>query len=379
MHKLFLLTLMFSLFLSGEEYKVKKVAFIPYNNKNDSLPGINIPKPRISEKGDTNYFLPGESVRGWDIGLDRKIYLADGVKNKILVYDPKGNYIRSIGVWEEEKTTKIIKATSGREIEIHPYQLTWYNWKKNKEFSNPPTYFKSVTWVAADGLGNIYVPSGKQVMRFISEDESVEIIDKFGEYGREEIKDIGHIFSDAYGNIIIDVSLKKTYLFIKLNSEGRVSSINEKGWFPQDAKGRLYDNLPSTKRWNEPKSHISISVNYPDKVKQDTITIFFDPPTRSTFKGVDGEGNLYFSSGATILKYDQKGNLLARIYSGREIISKYSHKIPLAVMGTTSKIMKDGSIYSASLADQGVIFYKYEIKPGTKGQILKPAVKPEKN
>ena len=357
---------------SGEKYITKEVAFIPYGEV-DSLLGFIPGGPERNEQGEIVHVEPGEAVRSWDIGLDGKIYLADGVKRRVSVYDSTGHYIRSIGVWDQDTNKIEIRATSGTK------RVIFVQWPPNAG----KRYFFYPSDIAVDGAGNVYVIprlSANYLMKFSPEGKLLEIIDKFGEYGREEIRDIGFdIRSDAYGDIIVGMITKSEgRTFATLDKRNQLISITKGMLYPVDSSGNLYIYLKSDKKWNEPKSQISISVKNPNKEKQDTISIYFDPPTRSTFKGVDAEGNLYFSGGC-LYKYDQKGNLLVRIYVPREFFKKYTFKIPLAGMAAVSKIMEDGSIYNVVLSDQGVIVYKMSIKPGTKGQILKPAVKPEKN
>lgn len=376
---------------SGEKYITKEVAFIPYGEV-DSLPGLILGGPERNEQGEIVHVEPGEAVRSWDIGLDGKIYLADGVKRRVSVYDSNGHYLRSIGVWDQDTNEITVRAISGKEIIVRAYQpWKYYIGEGRRQTYLYPfkTYFKYPADIAVDGAGNVYVIpslSANYLMKFSPDGKLLEIIDKFGEYGPEDMKmGIGQVFSDAYGNVFVDVSLKSTYIFAKLNEKGKLLSITEKKIYPQDANGNLYEMLPDGKGPSTPDTNVSLSIRNSKGVKTDAFTIYFERPTSMGvgFRGVDGNGNIYLDVGYSFHKYDQKGNLLARIYPSTEFAKgmkeKYTFKISLAGMAAVSKIMADGSIYNVELSDQGVIVYKMSIKPGTKGQILKPAVKPEKN
>ncbi|MCK4420346.1 hypothetical protein KAW48_01010 [candidate division WOR-3 bacterium] len=365
----------------GEKYIIKEVAFIPWGEE-DSLLGFIPSVAEVNEKGDTGMIHPGYGVRSWDVGKDGKIYVADEVKIRVLVYDSNGHYLRSIGIWDLDTNKIYVKATSGEEKVISPFQPEKYNKEERRFYPfTYKTYFDYPSDVAVDGMGNVYVIpslSASCVYKFSPEGKLLEIIDKFGEYGHEEIRDI-FLYSpkNPYGNIIVTLNTKsKGPVNIMLDEKG---NITYKGGKPprQDAKGNVYKVLKTEKKRFEPESEKLIGIESRRKSKEDTISIHFDPPSNATFFGVDGDGNLYFDVGWALHKYDQKGNLLAIIQGKPDTTRTFKNAMP--GMAAVSKVMANGDIYDAYMCDQGFVVYKHELQQETKGQILKPAVKPEKN
>ena len=122
---------------------------------------------------------------------------------------------------------------------------------------------------------------------------------------------------------------------------------------------------------------IEILVEDFETKKQQSFTIRFHSTSMDKcFHGVDGDGNIYLTVGWALHKYDQKGNLLAIINVPEIVYEKEG--VSVVPMGNVGKIMADGSSYIAYHFADGLRLIKQYIKPGTKGQILKPAVKPEK-
>ena len=364
----------------GEEYIIKEVALIPWGEE-DSLLGFIPSSSGTNELSGEDWFEPGEAVISWDIGLDGKIYVADGVKKRVSVYDSNGHYLRSIGIWNQKSDKITIKTTSGKEKTVYSNHPLKYDTLQHLSIPfSYKVYFDSPAGVAVDGNANVYIIpslSAKYLMKFPPDGKLLEIIDQFGEYRPEDMKmGIGQVFSDAYGNVFVDVSLKRTYIFVKFNENGKIISITEKKIQPQDAEGNLYDLLSSNKKWNERKSQISISVKHPKTIKEDTLTVHFGHPSSASFWRADGDGNLYFNVGWSVHKYDQQGNLLAIIQGKHDTKRTLTH--PMAGMGKISKLMANGDIYVAYMCDQGFVIVKQELQQETKGQILKPAVKPEK-
>jgi len=187
--KLLLIFMFCSFIIYGEEYIVKKIAFIPYGDK-DSEIGFKPPGPVINEKGDTIHVEPGESVRSWDIGIDGKIYLADAVKKVIKVYSPDGKYLRTIGIAQEDEEKKRKISSSGKEKTLNSYQPSTFSFENDevKRYSYSfKSYFQFPADVAVDGNGSVYVipsNSANYLMKFSPNGELIEVIDKFGEYGR---------------------------------------------------------------------------------------------------------------------------------------------------------------------------------------------------
>ncbi|MCK4529262.1 hypothetical protein KAW18_18010 [candidate division WOR-3 bacterium] len=388
----------FILPLFCEEYIERVEVFIPFGEA-DSLLGYKPPAYVVDKGGDTVHTELGQGAASWDV-QGGKLYVTDGVDDKILVYDLEGRFIKTIGTWKERKNERKIKSTSGEGKIIKAYQSSSIITGDSIRYKpdEPKKYFKEIGDIAVDGKGNIYTITryreertfisdldGKErdyttitsgLMKFSPEGKLLEIIDKFGEYGREEIKDID-LYSpkNPYGDVIVTLSTKSQgSINVLLNKQGHIEYF---GKTPprQDAKGNTYKFLPTGKKWFEPKPKQLIGIIDKNESIEDTISIYFDPPIRSTFFGVDGEGNLYFSSGATILKYDQKGNLLARI--SIPSIVREKEGVSVRPMANVGKIMKDGSFYIAYHFVDGLRLIKLYIKPSTEGKVLKPAVKKE--
>ena len=368
----------------GERYIVKEVAFIPWGEA-DSLLGL-ISGAEINEEGETTWVEPGEAVSSYDIDLKGNIYVADVVKKRISVYDQNGHYLRSIGTLPLGTDKIMVRTTSGKEKVIYTYYQGKYDPLKNETIPYPyKTYFDSPVDIAVDGNGNVYVIpslSAKYLMKFSPEGKLLEIIDQFGEYGPEDIRDTDILFSDAYGHVYIDFGIKpKGRLTAEFSKSGNLLMISKYG--PRDEQGKRYYikyyfyDQPIEKMSN---SAIFVVAEYQgDKIAYDTtFTIYFNRPISQGvgFYGVDGDGNIYLDVGWALHKYDQKGNLLAIINPPRDTVRTFKH--PMGGMGTVSKIMANGDIYYAYMSDQGFVVVKQELQPETKGQILKPAVKPEK-
>jgi len=386
LRKLLLIIMFCSFIIYGEEYIVKKIAFIPYGDK-DSEIGFKPSAPEINEDGDTIHVEPGEALSSWDIGIDGKIYLADAVKKVIKVYSPDGKYLRTIGIEQEDQEKKRKVTSSGKEKTLNSYQPSTFYFENDevKRYSYPfKSYFKFPADVAVDGNGNVYVVpsiSANYLMKFSSGGELIEIVDEFGEYGREDIKEIGFdVFSDDLGNVYINFVKKKNGHFTaKINQKGKTVLLEKFGSL--DLKGNTY--YLKYAYFNEPRVKLdTCAVIIVERAINagglDTLSINFHTKFTSyygkSFWGVDRVGNLYFGDGY-IEKYDQQSNLLARISPiGREYYEGYTFKHGLAGMAAVSKIIEDGSIYSVDLCDQGVLVFKRMIKPGTEGRILKPAI-----
>jgi len=394
---LFSLLLVYTLVYT-EEYIAKAVLTIPFGEA-DSLLGFIPPVAEIGQNGDTLHFELGEAASSWDV-QGGKFYVVDGVKANILVYDLNGKYIKSIGKWREETDEVEVKAVSGKIKKIKPSHIgrrpnipgVIYGDENEKK------YFERVGDIAVDGNGNIYVtaryneerdwPSRKGktytasaygLMKFSPEGKLLEIIDKFGEYGPEEIRDTDILFSDAYGNVGMSVGIKpEGSVFVEFDSQGRIIYMDKKNRPRRDGKGLYYEYKPLN---NEKKiGSIDLLSFYVKDMKRngivDSFYILTEPQIRRSHFELDGEGNLYFDVGWALHKYDQKGNLLAIINPPRDTVRTFKH--PMGGMGTVSKIMANGDIYYAYMSDQGFVVVKQELQPETKGQILRPAVKPEK-
>lgn len=356
----------------GENYVIKEVLFVPWDKYGniDSLLGFRPHCVELDENGDTIFIEPGYGVRSWDVGLDGKIYIADEVKARIAVYDSIGKFLRNIGIWDHDSNEIHVKATSGKVIAVH---------SQNPRFSQPyKTYFKYPKDVAVDGKGNVYIPTGNAVMMFTPEGVLVEILNEFGGYTKKDMKmGIGSIFSDAYGNLYIDISLKDTYVFAKYNSTGEFVSVTEKMVYRQDAKGNLYEKLRGTK--DEPNPCIKIRIFKSKSIEEspEQRTIYFETsiPDGANLLAVDEDGNFYILRGWAIQKFDQMGNMLANIPAYRD--STRTFKIAMPGMNAFTKIMANGDLYGAYMSDQGFVVVKHELQQETKGRILKPAYIPE--
>jgi hypothetical protein len=360
----------------GEKYIIKEVAFIPWGEE-DSLLGFIPSGVDTNELGETTWVEPGEAVKDWDIGLDGKIYIVDGVKKRISVYDSDGHYLKSIGTLSTNINKIAVTTTSGEEKIIYPYYPGRYDPLKNLTIPFPyKTYFEFYSGVAVDGNGNIYVNSS-WLMKFSPEGKLLEIIDQFGEYKREDIKGIGFdIRSNSIGHIFVGMITKSGQrIFAEFNDEGEYIATTKNRIHPRDTQGNIYDMLPDGKSPLISDKKVSFSIRYSLKTKSDSITIYFGSPTARgvIFRGVDGDGNIYLDVGWALHKYDRKGNLLAIIQGKPD--TKRTLTQSITGMGKISKLMANGDIYVAYMCDQGFVVVKQELQQETKGQILKPAVK----
>ena len=364
----------------GEKYIIKEVAFIPWGEE-DSLLGFIPSAVDTNKMGETTWVEPGEAVRSWDIDLKGNIYVADGVKKRISVYGPNGHYIRSIGTLDLSVNKITVKTTSGKEKTIYTYYPWRYDPLKNSNIPLPyKTYFDYYSDVAVDGNGNVYVITERGLVKFSPVGKLLEIVDQFGEYKREDIKGIGFdIRSNSIGHIFVGmITNSKQRIFAEFNNEGEFIATTENRIHPRDTQGNIYDMLPDGKSPLISDKKVSFSIRYSQKIKSDSITIYFGSPTARgvIFRGVDGDGNIYLDVGWALHKYDQKGNLLAIIQGKHD--TKRTLTQPITGMGKISKLMANGDIYVAYMCDQGFVVVKQELQQETKGQILKPAVKPEK-
>jgi len=200
------------------------------------------------------------------------------------------------------------------------------------------------------------------------------IINKFGKYGPEDIKTLGfQVSSDIYGNIIVGMILEKGgQVFAKFDRSGNFMWVKDRVYV-RDNMGNLYKMLPDGKKPSAPDTSIVVLKMNSEEVEIKKIRINFDPPASRGigFRGVDGEGNLFFGVEPMYRKYGQNGNLLAKISPASIVYEKALidiRSIPI------TKFMADGSFYIGFNLKGGFHLIKYYVKPGTEGEILKPAV-----
>lgn len=381
MRKFFILMLIFvPLLTTAEEYVDKVELFIPYGEA-DSLIGYHPPYYEIKEDGDTGHIEPGIAVAAWDV-QNGKVYVSDGVKKKILVYTLDGKYLRSIGLWKEDTDEIELKTFAGEVLNLKAQSIQRYDPDEKKLRLYPETkyYYEKIGLVAVDGSGNIYAITDvslkeRGAMKFSPDGRLLGIINKFGNYGPDDIKILGfQVRSDAYGDIIVGMLLETGGgIFARFDDKGNLIAITHNMYYPRDANGRYYkyikENSVQTRKL---RSSIKISVESEKaRSKEDTLNIKFDPPNKAAFRGVDGEGNLFFGLEPMYRKYDQNGNLLAKISSASIVYEKALidiRSIPI------TKFMADGSFYIGFNLKGGFHLIKYYIKPGTEGEILKPAI-----
>lgn len=368
-------------FVSAEEYVDKVELFIPYGDA-DSLLGYKPPYYEIKENGDTGHIELGRAATAWDIQND-KIYVADGVKSKILVYSLAGKYLRSIGLWKEETDEIKIKTSAGETLTLKARELREWdpNQKKFVVSQGNKYYYEKIGLIAVDGSGNIYAITdvslkNRGVMKFSPDGKLLGIINKFGQYGPDDIKTLGfQVRSDIYGDIIVGMLLEKGgQVFAKFDRSGNFMWVKERA-YPRDKEGYLYNMLPDGKGPSAPDTSVIVSKMNSQEVEIKKIKIYFEPPSSRGvgFSGVDGKGNLFLSLEPMYRKYDQNGNLLAKISCSSIVFEKGLadvESIPL------TKFMADGSFYIGYNLRDGFHLIKYYIKPGTEGKILEPAVTP---
>lgn len=380
MKKLFTLILMITAcFVNAEEYVDKVELFIPYGEE-ESLIGYKPAYYEIKEEGDTGHIELGRAAGAWDIQND-KVYVSDFVKKKILVYTLDGKYLRSVGLWKEDTDEIKLKTSAGKILNLKAQEIRRYdpNEKKLRLYPETKYYYEKIGLVAVDGSGNIYAITDvslkeRSVMKFSPDGKLLGIINKFGNYGPDDIKTLGfQVSSDVYGNIIVGMILEKGgQVFAKFDRNGNFMWVKERA-YPRDDGGYLYNMLPDGKRPSAPDTSIVVSKMNDEEVEVEKIKICFDPPASRGvgFRGVDGEGNLFFGVEPMYRKYDQNGNLLAKIACSSIVYEKALIDIMSIPI---TKFMADGSFYIGYNLKDGFHLIKYHVKPGTEGEILKPAV-----
>jgi len=363
----------------AEEYIDKVELFIPYGEA-DSLLGYQPPYYQIKAEGDTGHIELGRAAGAWDVQND-KIYVSDVVKKKILVYSLEGKYLKSVGLWKEDTNEVQIKTSTGKILTLQPQKIQRSDSeeKKLRKYPEVKHYYSTIGSMAVDGSGNIYAVTNvsykeRGVMKFSPDGRLLGIINKFGKYGPDDIESLGFgVYSNKYSEIIVRMFIKKEDgVFAKFDRSGNFMWVKERA-YPIDNEGNLYNMLPDGKSPSAPDTSVVVSKMNAKELEIKEIKICFGQPASRGigFRGVDGKGNLFFSSDLNYLKYDQEGNLLAKIEVASIVYEKGLSDMRSIPM---SKFMPDGSHYIGYNFKDGFRLIKQYIKPGTKGGILKPAI-----
>lgn len=363
--------------LHAENYISTEIACIPWGEEIHHLGYISGGITYGGTQGEMIW--PGFGPKSWDVDTAGNIYITDFVKSRIAVYDKDGEFQRDIGVWYESDNSITINGTSGRTYYL--VRQHRFNNKNRNTKDNVFVFIKEMGDVAVDNMGNVYVteyPSGTKLFKFSSDGKLVKIVDVFGRYEQNDIREIGFdVRSNQYGHIIVGIMTNQNKrVFLQFDENEEVEFITEDKIAYQDDNRNTYDYM-KYRMQDTTYSCVKLSVLNFDSTSHKTLAIFLNTPTCDDiiFKGVDGIGNIYLRVDSVMLKYDHHGNLLGRIQMS--VDKNRTFDLPMPSLASVSKVMSNGDVYDAYMSDQGFVVVKHELQQETKGRILEPAYIPE--